>query len=83
MECLGVKPRAAWWKAQTNPLSYDGTPRFLPKRKYSNDCLENCPHPISKKLTTSFNSPEFEDNIGLIRSNIRQPGLKQLVLLVL
>ena len=25
MECLGVKPGAAWWKAQTNPLSYGGT----------------------------------------------------------
>ena len=28
MECLGVEPRAAWWKAQTNPLSYGGTPLF-------------------------------------------------------
>ena len=26
MECLGVEPRVAWWKAQTNPLSYGGTP---------------------------------------------------------
>ena len=26
MECLGVEPGAAWWKAQTNPLSYGGTP---------------------------------------------------------
>ena len=25
MECLGVEPGAAWWKAQTNPLSYGGT----------------------------------------------------------
>ena len=26
MECLGVEPGAAWRKAQTNPLSYGGTP---------------------------------------------------------
>ena len=25
MGCLGPKPRVAGWKAQTNPLSYDGT----------------------------------------------------------
>ena len=26
MVCLGFEPRAAGWKAQTNPLSYGGTP---------------------------------------------------------
>ena len=26
MVCLGVEPGAAGWKAQTNPLSYGGTP---------------------------------------------------------
>ena len=26
MECLGFEPGAAGWKAQTNPLSYGGTP---------------------------------------------------------
>ena len=26
MVCLGLEPGAAWWKAQTNPLSYSGTP---------------------------------------------------------
>ena len=26
MVCLGFEPRAAVWKAQTNPLSYCGTP---------------------------------------------------------
>ena len=33
MVCLGVKPGPAGWKAQTNPLSYGGTPiveLFLP-----------------------------------------------------
>ena len=27
MVCLGFKPRAAEWKAQTNPLSYGVIPR--------------------------------------------------------
>ena len=26
MACLGVEPRVAGWKGQTNPLSYGGTP---------------------------------------------------------
>ena len=26
--CLGLEPGAAGWKAQTNPLSYGGTPIF-------------------------------------------------------
>ena len=26
MMCLGFEPGAAGWKAQTNPLSYGGTP---------------------------------------------------------
>ena len=29
MACLGVEPGAAEWKAQTNPLSYGGTPKEL------------------------------------------------------
>ena len=28
MVCLGLEPGAAGWKAQTNPLSYGGTPRL-------------------------------------------------------
>ena len=28
MACLGVEPGVAGWKAQTNPLSYGGTPFF-------------------------------------------------------
>ena len=27
MACLGLEPRAAGWQAQTNPLSYGGTPK--------------------------------------------------------
>ena len=26
MMCLGLEPGAAGWRAQTNPLSYGGTP---------------------------------------------------------
>ena len=29
MVCLGLEPGAAGWKAQTNPLSYGGTPNFF------------------------------------------------------
>ena len=29
MVCLGLEPEAAGWKAQTNPLSYGGTPSAL------------------------------------------------------
>ena len=29
MVCLGLEPGAAEWKAQTNPLSYDGTPIWI------------------------------------------------------
>ena len=41
MACLGVEPGAAGWKAQTNPLSYGGTP-----------CLKffNGPSPASFKF---------------------------------
>ena len=28
MVCLGLEPGAAGWKAQTNPLSYGGTPQM-------------------------------------------------------
>ena len=33
MVCLRFEPRAAGWKAQTNPLSYGGTPAFLTQRQ--------------------------------------------------
>ena len=29
MACLGVKPGAAGWKAQTNALNYGGPPNLL------------------------------------------------------
>ena len=29
MVCLGFEPRAAGWKAQTNPLSYGGIPDVI------------------------------------------------------
>ena len=29
MACLGIEPGVAGWKAQTNPLSYGGTPSLI------------------------------------------------------
>ena len=29
MVCLGIEPGAAGWKAQTNPMSYGGTPKYI------------------------------------------------------
>ena len=34
MVCLGLEPRAAGWKAQTNPLCYGGTPKRISLQKY-------------------------------------------------
>ena len=40
MVCLGYKPGVAAWKAQTNPLSYVGTPfSFLAITKMENRML--------------------------------------------
>ena len=36
MVCLGFEPRAAGWKAQTNPLSYGGTPFTYSFLKWAN-----------------------------------------------
>ena len=39
MACLGVEPGVAEWKAQTNPLSYGGTPEAnLHIRFQQNEC---------------------------------------------
>ena len=38
MVCLGVKPRAAGWKAQTNPLSYGGTSKSILLFDLTNVC---------------------------------------------
>ena len=34
MVCLGFEPGAAGWKAQTNPLSYGGTPTTTTKKLF-------------------------------------------------
>ena len=49
MVCLGLEPGTAGWKAQTNPLSYGGTPptvvSWAIKRRnnsvYQNDILND------------------------------------------
>ena len=46
MVCLGLEPGVAGWKAQTNPLSYGGTPweEFLSQLELSDValCNESC-----------------------------------------
>ena len=39
MVCLGLEPGAAGWKAQTNPLSYSGTP--LSDQSYKGSMILN------------------------------------------
>ena len=42
MVCLGLEPGGAGWKAQTNPLSYGGTPTLI---IFCSDCqhhIDNC-----------------------------------------
>ena len=45
MVCLGLEPRVAGWKTQTNPLSYGGTPfsgrSYLEKLKRTKLVLSN------------------------------------------
>ena len=38
MVCLGFELRAAGWKAQTNPLSYGGTPKSILLSDLTNVC---------------------------------------------
>ena len=43
MVCLGLEPMVAIWKAQTNPLSYGGTPNFKlfkAEKKVAVKCIE-------------------------------------------
>ena len=39
MVCLGLEPRVAGWKVQTNPLSYGGSPYLIYFINPVNDCL--------------------------------------------
>ena len=39
MVCLGLEPWVAGWKAQTNPLSYGGSPYLIYFINPVNDCL--------------------------------------------
>ena len=38
MVCLGLEPGVAGWKAQTNPLSYGGTPKKMKARLFNLFC---------------------------------------------
>ena len=50
MVCLGLEPRVACWKGQTNPLSYSGTPMdvFL----CITQCLYFVDYPMPNVLNT-------------------------------
>ena len=41
MVCLGLEPGAAGWKAQTNPLSYGGTPKCHARTDLIQFCARN------------------------------------------
>ena len=36
MVCLGLEPGVAGWKAQTNPMSYGGTPNLVTSQHLTN-----------------------------------------------
>ena len=55
MMCLGLEAVAAGWKAQTNPLSYGGTPKF-----FNGDTLSHLPpHSLSLPLSPSLSLSLF------------------------
>ena len=66
MVCLGLKPGAAGWKAQTNPLSYSGTPkpwslaeillRQVAGATYTRRCLAFWELQMENKLLTFCNN---------------------------
>ena len=67
MACFGVEPRAADWKAQTNPLSYGGTrivvhlvEHFLHTQEV---CSSNTINPLDKQQKDSYK------NISLLYRN--------------
>ena len=55
MVCLGLEPGAAGWKAQTNPLSYGGTPICTFVYLFTINCNEK-----TKKLKDCGNGPLFK-----------------------
>ena len=56
MVCLGLEPGVAGWKAQTNPLSYSGTP-LMTSFYTSNFC--NADSKIQEEPVFYFVSPHF------------------------
>ena len=52
MVCLGFEPGAADWKAETNPLSYGGTPTHLHSVICTNQRTLNIGGSITERLTS-------------------------------
>ena len=55
MVCLGFEPRVAGWKAQTNPLSYGGTPYYIILTTATAEKVHSFPF----KLLSAFYMNEF------------------------
>ena len=54
MACLGLKPGVAGWKAQTNPLSYDGTPMMIVSWMQAGNRNLNCAVNLTKACLYTF-----------------------------
>ena len=67
MVCLGLEPRAARWKVQTNPLSYGDTPTFMTstpavsfgEKRFIILVPGSSPHSSSTSVCTSLRSSGF------------------------
>ena len=68
MVCLGLKPGAAGWQVQTNPLSYGGTPLYdFLGSKYSDDILLKTVSKSALKVS-QFTSPGLHYRYQISRS---------------
>ena len=61
MACLGVEPGAAGWKAQTNPLSYGGTPKIAYSCCVSLGGNLDFPGVLQKSFITSTTGPDIKE----------------------
>ena len=66
MMCLGLEPGAPGWKAQTNPLSYGGTPCFI--FLYLQKCTSTKCLPIKVKIVHLEKGTGFQTHIFSIMS---------------
>ena len=76
MMCLGLEPGEAGWMAQTNPLSYGGTPSrpYLKSMLFVNVGVRVLVvrHPVERLLVILFRTERSSDEEGLLRLRGRQ-----------